>query len=78
MAYTIEGMERSGERSFVGIEPSRDRALEVALDAESRGLVRVTIISAIGWKYSIPEFAAVTRRDPPYHGNTAYQIGATV
>ena len=78
MAYTIEGIERSGERSLVGIEPNRDRALEAALDAETRGLVRVTIISAIGWKYSVSEFAAVTRRDRLYHGNAAQEMRASL
>ena len=66
MAYTIEGLGRTGERSFIGIEPTPDSALDVALDAESRGVDRVTITSSTGWKYSIAEFATVTRRAPSF------------
>ena len=61
MAYTIEGLGRTGERSFIGIEPTPDSALDAALEAESRGVERVTITSSIGWKYSIPELAATSR-----------------
>jgi hypothetical protein len=78
VAYTIEGIERSGERSLVGIEPNRDKALEAALDAEGRGLVRVTITSAIGWKYSVSEFAEITRRELSHHGRPAHEMRASL
>jgi hypothetical protein len=48
------------------MEPTPDRALEIALEAERRGLKQVTITSAIGWKYSVAELAVVTRPSAAY------------
>ncbi len=78
MAYTIEGLERTGERSFIGIEPTPDSALDAAVGAESRGVVKVTITSPTGWKYSVAELAAVTRRVAADPRNIAYEISATL
>ncbi len=60
MPYTIEGKGESGERGLIGIAESPADALQLARGVEKQGLSQVAIISAIGWEYSIAEFAAVT------------------
>ena len=60
MPYTIESREDSGQRALIGIVESPADALQLARGVARQGFSEVAIISAIGWEYSIAEFAAVT------------------